>query len=110
MLALGMAFIAKPKLLIIDELSLGLAPTIVEQLLEHRARASTRTARRSSSSSSRSTSRSRVADRAYFMEKGEVRFSRRRPPSCSSATTSCARCSSPAQRSAAASPRPHPRA
>src|SRR5437588_77034 len=33
-LALGMAFVAKPKLLIIDELSLGLAPTIVEQLLE----------------------------------------------------------------------------
>ena len=33
MLALGMAFIAKPKLLMIDELSLGLAPTIVEQLL-----------------------------------------------------------------------------
>src|SRR5207253_8752090 len=32
-LALGMAFVAKPKLLIIDELSLGLAPTIVEQLL-----------------------------------------------------------------------------
>ena len=34
MLALGMAFIAKPKLLMIDELSLGLAPTIVEQLLD----------------------------------------------------------------------------
>ncbi len=33
-LALGMAFVAKPKLLIIDELSLGLAPTVVGQLLE----------------------------------------------------------------------------
>ena len=33
-LALGMAFVAKPKLLIIDELSLGLAPTIVELLLD----------------------------------------------------------------------------
>src|SRR5207237_364920 len=32
-LGLGMAFVAKPKLLMIDELSLGLAPTIVEQLL-----------------------------------------------------------------------------
>jgi branched-chain amino acid transport system ATP-binding protein len=30
-LALGMAFVAKPRLLIIDELSLGLAPTNVEQ-------------------------------------------------------------------------------
>ena len=33
MLALGMAFIEQPRLLMIDELSLGLAPTIVEQLL-----------------------------------------------------------------------------
>ena len=33
MLALGMAFIQQPRLLMIDELSLGLAPTIVEQLL-----------------------------------------------------------------------------
>ena len=32
-LGLGMAFVAKPRLLVIDELSLGLAPTIVEQLL-----------------------------------------------------------------------------
>ncbi len=33
MLSLSMAFIAKPKLLIIDELSLGLAPTVIESLL-----------------------------------------------------------------------------
>ena len=33
MLALGMAFIAKPRVLLIDELSLGLAPVIVGQLL-----------------------------------------------------------------------------
>ncbi|HXW31891.1 MAG TPA: ATP-binding cassette domain-containing protein, partial [Acidimicrobiales bacterium] len=33
-LGLGMAFVAKPRLLIIDELSLGLAPTVVEQLLD----------------------------------------------------------------------------
>ena len=33
-LGLGMAFVAKPRLLIIDELSLGLAPAVVEQLLE----------------------------------------------------------------------------
>ncbi|MDT5257626.1 MAG: hypothetical protein QOD10_2706, partial [Mycobacterium sp.] len=33
MLTLGMAFIAKPRVLMIDELSLGLAPVIVEQLL-----------------------------------------------------------------------------
>ncbi|MBV8951103.1 MAG: MFS transporter, partial [Actinobacteria bacterium] len=34
MLTLGMAFIERPRLLMIDELSLGLAPTIVGQLLE----------------------------------------------------------------------------
>jgi ABC-type branched-subunit amino acid transport system ATPase component len=33
MLALGMAFVARPRLLLIDELSLGLAPAVVEQLL-----------------------------------------------------------------------------
>jgi ABC-type branched-subunit amino acid transport system ATPase component/predicted MFS family arabinose efflux permease len=33
MLSLSMAFIAKPRLLIIDELSLGLAPTVIESLL-----------------------------------------------------------------------------
>ena len=33
MLALGMAFLSEPQLLMIDELSLGLAPVVVEQLL-----------------------------------------------------------------------------
>ena len=33
MLALGMAFLGRPRLLLIDELSLGLAPAVVEQLL-----------------------------------------------------------------------------
>ena len=32
MLTLAQAFIAKPKLLMIDELSLGLAPIVVEEL------------------------------------------------------------------------------
>ena len=33
MLALAMSFIMRPKVLLIDELSLGLAPVIVGQLL-----------------------------------------------------------------------------
>ena len=38
MLALSMAFLARPRLLLIDELVLGLAPVVVEQLLpDHRA-------------------------------------------------------------------------
>ena len=73
MLALGMAFIAKPKLLMIDELSLGLAPTIVEQLLHIVRRI------RDSGTSIVLVEQSinvalTVAERAYFLEKGEVRF------------------------------------
>jgi branched-chain amino acid transport system ATP-binding protein len=73
-LALGMAFVAKPKLLIIDELSLGLAPTIVEQLLgivrEIHAQGCTIILVEQSVNVALT-----VASRAYFMEKGEVRFS-----------------------------------
>jgi len=73
-LALGMAFVAKPKLLIIDELSLGLAPTIVELLLNMvraiHAQGCTIILVEQSVNVALT-----VADRAYFMEKGEVRFS-----------------------------------
>ena len=73
-LALGMAFVAKPKLLIIDELSLGLAPTIVEQLLEivRQIHAQGCTILLVEQSVNVALT---VANRAYFMEKGEVRFS-----------------------------------
>src|SRR4051794_22401710 len=74
MLALGMAFISKPTLLLIDELSLGLAPTIVEQLLEtvrEIALQGTTIVLVEQSVNVALT----VADRAYFLEKGEVRFS-----------------------------------
>ena len=74
MLALGMAFITKPRLLLIDELSLGLAPTIVEQLLgtvrEINATGTTIVLVEQSVNLALT-----VADRAYFLEKGEVRFS-----------------------------------
>ncbi|HMC38231.1 MAG TPA: ATP-binding cassette domain-containing protein, partial [Acidimicrobiales bacterium] len=73
-LGLGMAFVAKPKLLVIDELSLGLAPTIVEQLLGivgriHATGCSIIIVEQSVNVALT------LADRAYFMEKGEVRFS-----------------------------------
>jgi branched-chain amino acid transport system ATP-binding protein len=72
-LALGMAFVAKPKLLIIDELSLGLAPTIVELLLnmvrEIHAQGCTIILVEQSVNVALT-----IATRAYFMEKGEVRF------------------------------------
>ncbi len=73
MLALAMAFIAKPKLLMVDELSLGLAPTIVEQLLgivRRIQQSGTAIVLVEQSINVALT----VAERAYFLEKGEVRF------------------------------------
>jgi branched-chain amino acid transport system ATP-binding protein len=73
-LALGMAFVARPKLLVIDELSLGLAPVIVERLLDavraiHAEGATVVLVEQSVNVALT------IATRAYFMEKGEVRFS-----------------------------------
>jgi len=73
-LALGMAFVAKPRLLIIDELSLGLAPTIVEQLLNIVRRIHEQGCTIILVEQSVNVALT-VATRAYFMEKGEVRFS-----------------------------------
>ncbi len=73
MLALGMALVAQPKLLMIDELSLGLAPVVVERLLplvrDLRDAGSTVILVEQSVNLALN-----VADRAYFMEKGEIRF------------------------------------
>ena len=73
MLSLSQAFIAKPKLLMIDELSLGLAPTIVEQLLDivraiHAQGTTIILVEQSVNVALR------IAERAVFMEKGEIRF------------------------------------
>jgi ABC-type branched-subunit amino acid transport system ATPase component/predicted MFS family arabinose efflux permease len=73
MLALSKAVILEPKLLLIDELSLGLAPKVVGELLE-----SIREIHRSGTSivlveQSVNLALS-VATRAYFMERGAVRF------------------------------------
>jgi branched-chain amino acid transport system ATP-binding protein len=73
MLTLGMAFVGKPRLLMIDELSLGLAPSVVAQLLE--VVRSLRDAGTTVILVEQSVNVAlTVADRAYFMEKGEVRF------------------------------------
>ena len=73
MLALGMAFIERPRLLMIDELSLGLAPAIVEQLLplvRDIAEQGTTIILVEQSVNLALT----IAQTAYFMEKGEIRF------------------------------------
>jgi ABC-type branched-subunit amino acid transport system ATPase component/ABC-type branched-subunit amino acid transport system permease subunit len=72
-LALAMAFMTAPRLLIVDELSLGLAPVVVAQLLdqvrEFHAQGTTVVIVEQSLEISLA-----LASRAYFMEKGEVRF------------------------------------
>jgi ABC-type branched-subunit amino acid transport system ATPase component/ABC-type branched-subunit amino acid transport system permease subunit len=73
-LAVGMAFIAEPELLIIDELSLGLAPVIVEQLLEIVRQVNAKGTSIILVEQSVNVALT-VADRAYFMEKGQVRYS-----------------------------------
>jgi ABC-type branched-subunit amino acid transport system ATPase component/MFS family permease len=73
MLTLGMAFIAKPRLLMIDELSLGLAPAVVGQLLEMVRELRDQGVTIILVEQSVNVALT-VADRAYFMEKGEIRF------------------------------------
>jgi branched-chain amino acid transport system ATP-binding protein len=73
MLALAMAFLAKPDVLMIDELSLGLAPLVVEQLLkvvqQFRDQGVTVILVEQSVNVALTT-----ADKAFFMEKGAIRF------------------------------------
>ncbi len=74
MLALAMATITRPKLFLIDELSLGLSPLVVEQLL--RAIESMRRAGTAILLVEQSMNVAvAVADRVYVMETGAVRFS-----------------------------------
>ena len=73
MLSLGSALMTRPELLMIDELSLGLAPTIVGSLLEvveevHRRGTTVVIVEQSVNVALN------LAKRAVFMEKGEVRF------------------------------------
>jgi ABC-type branched-subunit amino acid transport system ATPase component/predicted MFS family arabinose efflux permease len=73
MLALGRVLLHEPEILLIDELSLGLAPIVVQRLLatieELKARGQTMLIVEQSLNVALS-----VADRAIFLEKGEVRF------------------------------------
>ena len=73
MLALARVLIHEPRLLMIDELSLGLAPVVVQRLLEVvedlKARGQTMIIVEQSLNVALA-----VADRAIFLEKGEVRF------------------------------------
>jgi ABC-type branched-subunit amino acid transport system ATPase component/predicted MFS family arabinose efflux permease len=73
MLSLAQAFLTKPRLLMIDELSLGLSPAVVAQLIEivKRIHAAGTTIILVEQSVNVALT---IAERAIFMEKGEVRF------------------------------------
>ena len=73
MLALGRAFILQPRLMMIDELSLGLAPTIVQGLVEilHRMNADGVAFVLVEQHANLALS---ITDHAYFLEKGQIRF------------------------------------
>jgi branched-chain amino acid transport system ATP-binding protein len=74
MLALGMAFVVKPRVLLIDELSLGLAPVVVGQLLPLVQRVAAEGTAVILVEQSVNVALD-VAERAYFMERGRIRFS-----------------------------------
>jgi ABC-type branched-subunit amino acid transport system ATPase component/predicted MFS family arabinose efflux permease len=74
MLSLAQAFVAEPDLLLIDELSLGLAPTVVSRLVEILRRIHERGTTVILVEQSVNVALA-LAERAVFMEKGEVRFS-----------------------------------
>lgn len=73
-LLLARAFMGRPRVMMIDELSLGLAPIVVEQLLEV-VRAMNREGTTIVIVEQHVDLALEFADRAYFLEKGEVRFS-----------------------------------
>ncbi|HVL32122.1 MAG TPA: ATP-binding cassette domain-containing protein, partial [Actinomycetota bacterium] len=73
MLALGQAFLWRPRLLMIDELSLGLAPAVVDLLVRtvrkiHEQGTTVMLVEQSVNVALT------IAERAIFMEKGEIRF------------------------------------
>jgi branched-chain amino acid transport system ATP-binding protein len=74
MLGLAMSLLARPRLLMIDELSLGLAPIVVEQLagIVREVAADGTTIILVEQSVNVALT---LAETAYFMEKGEIRFS-----------------------------------
>ena len=74
-LATARSLIARPELLMIDELSLGLAPLIIERLMETVQRLVDEEGLTVVVVEQQATFALGYTDRAYFMEKGEVRYS-----------------------------------
>jgi len=73
MVALGRSFVAAPELLIIDELSLGLAPIILREIQGMIGTLADRRITMLIVEQSLNMAAA-IAERSYFMEKGEIRF------------------------------------
>ena len=73
MLALAIALLHDPQVLMIDELSLGLAPIVVQELIEVVERLKAEGVTMIIVEQSLNVAAA-IADRAVFMEKGQVRF------------------------------------
>ena len=73
-LALARVLLHEPEVLIIDELSLGLAPVIVGELLDVLARIKAERNQTMIIVEQSLDVALRIADRAVFMEKGRIRF------------------------------------
>ncbi|HMC51912.1 MAG TPA: ABC transporter ATP-binding protein [Acidimicrobiales bacterium] len=74
MVAFGRALVAAPDLLLVDELSLGLAPVVMQEIAGAVDRVVSRGTTLLIVEQSLNVALA-LADQAYFMEKGEVRFS-----------------------------------
>jgi ABC-type branched-subunit amino acid transport system ATPase component len=68
-----MALVHEPEILVIDELSLGLAPVVLQQVLEVVQRLRERGQTMIIVEQSLNVALS-IADRALFMEKGQIKF------------------------------------
>ena len=72
MLAIGRALMSKPKILLLDEPSLGLAPTIVEKIYEHIQQLKKDTNLTILLVEQHAMKALSIADRVYFLRLGEI--------------------------------------
>jgi branched-chain amino acid transport system ATP-binding protein len=75
MLAIGMALLCKPRILLVDELSLGLAPIVIKELMERLQQISRELGLTVLLVEQNAKAALSIADEGYVMESGRVVFS-----------------------------------